>query len=198
MNNVFWFDNPTILLKNKYITKIFPTNKDSLEEKLNAISRLIIFITLILYFIKPNYNLFLFSLFLLFLIIFIFKRKNKKNIKEGLETCILNRNYNNLTMPTKTNPLMNVLLPEIQENPKRAMAAPSFDCNMQDKINAAAIQSTQQNLFKDLGDNLNFYNSMQRFYTTANTKIPNDQKAFAEFCYTNTAQCKDTNYCSVP
>jgi len=32
---------------------------------------------------------------------------------------------------------------------------------------------------------------MRQFYPTANTKIPNDQTAFAEFCYGNMPSCKD-------
>ena len=45
-------------------------------------------------------------------------------------------------------------------------------------------------LFTDLGDAMSFEQSMQRFYTTANSRVANDQKAFAEFCYGNMPSCK--------
>jgi hypothetical protein len=32
---------------------------------------------------------------------------------------------------------------------------------------------------------------MRQFYSTANTRVPNNQKAFAQFCYGNMASCKD-------
>jgi hypothetical protein len=32
---------------------------------------------------------------------------------------------------------------------------------------------------------------MRSFYTNPNTLVPNDQKAFAEFCYGNMKSCKD-------
>ena len=46
-------------------------------------------------------------------------------------------------------------------------------------------------LFVDLGDKLSFENSMRQFYPTANTSVPNDQTAFAEFCYGNMPSCKE-------
>ena len=48
-------------------------------------------------------------------------------------------------------------------------------------------------LFKDLGDNMIFDQSMRAFYATPNTQIPNDQKAFAEFCYGDMISCKEGN-----
>ena len=33
--------------------------------------------------------------------------------------------------------------------------------------------------------------SMRQWYPTANTNIPNDQKAFAEFCYGGMKSCKE-------
>jgi hypothetical protein len=34
---------------------------------------------------------------------------------------------------------------------------------------------------------------MRNFYSTPNTTIPNDQKAFAEFCYGDMISCKEGN-----
>ena len=50
-----------------------------------------------------------------------------------------------------------------------------------------------ERLFKDLADAYDFDNSMRTFYATANTKIPNDQDAFAEFCYGDMISCKEGN-----
>ena len=45
--------------------------------------------------------------------------------------------------------------------------------------------------YKDLGEAMNFDNSMRQFHTTANTTIPNDQEAFAKSLYGNMPSCKD-------
>ena len=48
-------------------------------------------------------------------------------------------------------------------------------------------------LFKDLGDQYMFEQSMQPFYSTASTTIPNDQAAFTDFCYGSMVSCKEGN-----
>ena len=96
-----------------------------------------------------------------------------------------------VTMPTKKNPLMNVLLPEIKYNPEREAAAPSFNPAVEEKINESAGNvGPDPKLFLDLGDAISFEQSMQRFYTTANSRVSNDQTAFAKFCYGNMPSCK--------
>ena len=95
------------------------------------------------------------------------------------------------TQPTKKNPLMNVLLPEIKYDPERKAAAPSFNPQVEKEINdSAGNVGPDPKLFLDLGDAISFEQSMQRFYTTANSRVANDQTAFAEFCYGNMPSCK--------
>ena len=48
-------------------------------------------------------------------------------------------------------------------------------------------------LFKDLGEQLMFEQSLRPFHSTPNTTIPNDQGAFAEFCYGSMVSCKEGN-----
>ena len=93
-------------------------------------------------------------------------------------------------MPTKKNPLMNVLMTEYSENPKRQQAAPAYNELVEEEVNEKA-QAQDKKLFKNLGDNLSFENSMRNFYAMPNTKIPNNQKDFALFCYGNMPSCKE-------
>ena len=86
--------------------------------------------------------------------------------------------------------MMNVLLTDIIDNPKRPPAAPAYE----PPINKAINNSTMDpRLFLDLGDNLSFDRSMRNFYAMPNTKIPADQKGFAEFCYGDMPSCKEGN-----
>ena len=48
-------------------------------------------------------------------------------------------------------------------------------------------------LYQSLGDNLAFEQSMRPFYSTPSTTIPNDQGAFADFCYGSMVSCKEGN-----
>ena len=48
-------------------------------------------------------------------------------------------------------------------------------------------------LFRDLGEQYVFEQSLRPFYSTASSTIPNDQQAFAEFCYGSMVSCKEGN-----
>ena len=128
--------------------------------------------------------------------------KKKKNLKkEGFTD---NQLYNYLrtsfTEPTQSNPVMNVLLPEINGNPDRPRAAPSFIPTVENDINNKTKEFIASNfndpnidekLFKDLGDNFNFEQSMHAWHPMPNTMVENDQKSFAEFCYGDMISCRD-------
>ena len=62
---------------------------------------------------------------------------------------------------------MNVLLPEINDKPKRKPAAPSFNRTVEKKINTKAGNvGPDPRLFLDLGDSISFEQSMRNFYST--------------------------------
>ena len=116
----------------------------------------------------------------------------EKEVKEREEMFKKREKENNKrTMPNKKNPLMNVLLPQIQDDPDRLPAAKSYEPKIEKKINKAAADPK---LFGDLGDNISFVQSMRNFYTTASSTVPNSQRDFANFCYGNMASCKDNDY----
>ena len=104
--------------------------------------------------------------------------------------------------PTETNPAMNVLQTQISDDPDRKPAAPAYNPQVRDEMNEATKDfvasrfdapkaDVEDKLFKDLGDAFTFDQSMRTWYATANTQIPNDQHAFAEFCYGNMPSCKE-------
>jgi hypothetical protein len=99
--------------------------------------------------------------------------------------------------------LIRVLITDYEYNKSKKPAPP---CN-NDKISADIIKEAKQmiinnnldqpeiskKLFKDMGDQFTFEQSMHSFHTTPNTTIPNDQNGFAEFCYGNMTSCKEGN-----
>ena len=105
--------------------------------------------------------------------------------------------------PDAKNPLANVLLTDYDYNPDKKPAPPSYTEKGYDKILEEAKKMVvdanpgqpkiADKLFGDLGDELDFEQSMRPFYSTANTTIPNDQKGFAEFCYGDMVSCKEGN-----
>ena len=105
--------------------------------------------------------------------------------------------------PTSTNPFSNVLVSDIKYNPDKKAALPAYDQIIEDEINNKVKDSIQElnpdlpnikdKLFKDLGEEMAFEQSMRQFYSNPSTTIPNDQTAFANFCYGNMTSCKEGN-----
>ena len=228
----FWFNDPTVLFNNDGIMQIIPTTDMNREARLNAISRMIILLTILGYALTMSYKLILLGVISLGMIALIYNATNNNNNnnnnnvtqspdgkKEGFSNYA---NYNTgrrrtttmnavapassgLTFqaPTPQNPLMNVQLTDIQDRPSRPAAEPAFNPRVERDINESAQQfvvddlggnpNLEDRLFRDLGDNYEFSNSMRNYFATPNTRIPNDQHAFAEYCYGDMISCKEGN-----
>ena len=198
MVSAFWLDNPNILFNKTKIMEIWPQSKYSFAGKLNAISRLVILLTLLGYLFTRTFIILVTGAVTLLVIAILYKTQNqkqklkKKMLKEGFTSPELYEQVKaSFVKPTKKNPLMNVLLPEIQYDPHRKPAAPAFNPVVEKEINKKVADPR---LFLDLGDNIAFDQSMRNFYATASTTIPNDQGAFAEFCYGNMPSCRGGDY----
>ena len=101
--------------------------------------------------------------------------------------------------PTVSNPLMNVMIPEINANPTRMPGKDSYLPEVKEDINTKVKEEVVENngldsrMFKDLGDEMQFDHSMRQFYTTANSRVTNDQKGFLDYCYGDMKSCKEDN-----
>ena len=65
---LFWYEDPNILLNQKYIFEFFPTEKMNYKQQLNAITRTIILLTVIIMLITPSFRVMLVSLITLIMI----------------------------------------------------------------------------------------------------------------------------------
>jgi hypothetical protein len=195
----FWLNNPIILFNKDYMFELWPTINMDFTQKLNAISRLIILLTILGLFMTKSCKVLISGIVTLGVLTYLNYYKSGK--REGYNNQQVNQILkDNFTQPEPTNPCMNVMLPELNDNPNKEPAAPAFYPIVEEKINTATKQFITKNfddpsigdkLFKDLGDSFTFDQSMRNFYTTANTQTPNDQKSFAEFCYGSMKSCKE-------
>ena len=135
-------------------------------------------------------------------------KKNKKNVRKITPTSFTT---NPVTLDsvlrsdfhptTKQNPFGNVLLTDIMDDPERKAAAPSFNPDVHEDITTAVkkqtqmlnpdIISTNKQLYGDLKDNYDLDMSMQRFYSTANSRVTNDQGSFGAYLYGNMPSAKE-------
>ena len=223
MTTTFWTNDPSILFNKESIFQIWPLTNMSYEEKLNAITRLVIVLTILGFMLTMSRNIVLVGVVTLLIIFGLYKTQKKKitselfQTKEGFSGIQLGNQEERIINPdtlksylksdfeptTKRNPLGNVLLTEITDNPTRKSAPPSFNTEVYEDINVSTkkmiqglnpgIKNTNKQLFGDLGEQFEFDQSQWSFYSTPNTKIPNDQGAFADYLYGDMPSCRDGN-----
>ena len=217
----FWINQPSVLLDRDDIADLWPMPLMSVEQKLNAITRLVLLLTILGFLVTSNINIIFTGLITLAIFVILYKTQYNLNSdssssaganepkKEGfVNSQMYNMLKPHLTTPTIQNPMMNVLLPEISYNPTRDEAAPAYNPEVEKDINKSTegyvvldfeprnmteAEKLQKKLFADLGDKYEFDDSMRMFYTNPSTTIPNDQKGFAEFCFGDMISCKQGN-----
>ena len=74
----FWLNNPNILLNKDSISEIFPSNDFSLAQKLNAITRLIILLTVLGYLFTRSMKIVVSAVVSLIVLVIIYKSKAEK------------------------------------------------------------------------------------------------------------------------
>lgn len=204
----FWTEDPNVLLNSKYLFEFFPVEPMSFEQKLNAITRLVVLMTLVSFFYTQNIRLLLIGMISVFFIFMLHKAQTpppkKETFAENPATEFYPASRDNVFSETDTsNPLGNVLVTDYIYNPQRKPAPPAYTEKVSNSIVNQAKELVQKNhpdipdisekLFQDLGDNLMFEQSLRPFYSTASTTIPNDQQSFSEFCYGSMISCKEGN-----
>jgi hypothetical protein len=218
----FWTENPNVIFEPKYILEFFPVDTMTYEQKLNAVTRAVILLTIVGMFLSNSLRLFLVGCITLGAIFILYyyhtKEQDMKATKKDIQSLKENfegpaRDYltkNNIPVsedmfstPTSDNPFNNVLVTDYDYNPNKSPAPPAFNKNINDKIISQTKQfiaevhpdqpDISKKLFSSLGDNLDFEQSLRPFHSTASTTIPNDQGAFAEFCYGSMISCKEGN-----
>lgn len=165
--NQFWVNEPTILFHKDFIFEMWPNNTMQYEQKLNAITRLIFFMTILGYILTNSFKLLLVGTITLAVIYILFKMRKQKMTSElldegfqvrGRKVLGLKSKPNNIiTNPVtlenvlssefqegnKKNPFGNVLLTEIMDKPERLSAPPSFNPKVDEGITKNVKKSVQ-------------------------------------------------------
>ena len=216
MTTPFWSNDPTILFNKSQLLQLWPTQQMNFEAKLNAISRIVILLSILGFLMTMKFNILIIGMITLAIIFSLYKMRKQKIInsivkKEGF-TGIPATTTNPVTLETvlksefyptnKRNPFGNVLLTDIMDDPNRKAASPSFNPDVYDDINSAVkkqtqmlnpgIKNTNKQLYGDLKGNYDLDNSLMQFYSTANTRVTNDQGAYGEYLYGGMYSAKES------
>ena len=214
----FWSNEPTILFNKDYIFELWPTTNMCYEQKLNAISRLIILLTILGYILTMSQRVLVVGFLTLVVIFVLFKMRKQKLTKDMLSegfqaikgnevTGMFDKKPDSYVNPvtldsvlksefkegTKKNPFSNVLLTQIGDDPDRKSAPPSFNVDCDEDITKnvkravqmmnPGIKNTNKQLFGDLWQEMQLDNCLRVFNTTPNSRVTNDQSAYAQYLY---------------
>lgn len=218
----FWFENPNILFNQTYIFEFFPMEDMTYNQKLNAITRTVIFLFILSFSFSQNMKTIVFTAITLFTIYLLHyyhmkelkTKKSKKISNEFVETFenptndLLKTNGVSLgddifEKPTSSNPLNNVLVSDYDYNVNKKPAPPAFNNNIRNEITEQVKKTVQElnpdqpnivdKLYNNVDNNMHFEQSLRQFTTNPGSTIPNDQGAFADFCYGSMVSCKEGN-----
>jgi hypothetical protein len=207
----FWGNEPTILFNKDSIQQLWISPSMDFAQKLNAISRLVIILSILGFIFTAGFRFLIMGVVTLAVIYCIHAIRTQSN-KESFENINARTEIKDpVTLATfmksefhkttKKNPMGNVLLTDIGDTPDRKSAPPSFNAIVTEDINKATkqavqtlnpgIKNTNKQLYGDLAQNFNFDESMRNFHSMPNTKVTNDQTAFAQYLYGDMPSCKE-------
>lgn len=209
----FWVEDPNVLLSPAHITELFPSEHMTYNQKLNAITRCVLLVSILVFSITRSTRSLLIAGVTIFAIYLVYnydtKEKEKEKFSDLVRDTLQKQGIDAMSAtdvfqaPEPTNPFSNVLITDYDNNVNKKPAPPSYNQTVSDDILTQAKELVRQShpgqpdiadkLFQDLGDQYNFEQSLRPFYSTANSIIPNDQTAFAEFCYGSMISCKEGN-----
>jgi hypothetical protein len=195
MTTPFWSNDPTILFNKESILQIWPNQQMAFETKLNAISRLVIIMSILGFIFTRNFNLIIIGILTLAIIFTLYKLR-----KQGLVSSLIKKegfSVNPSMQPsplspspmlkdpvtlesvlrsdfhptTKKNPFGNVLLTDIGDNPERKAAAPSFNPDVYDEIDSSVKKQTQMLNPGIINTNKQIYGDLYENYQLSNSMM---------------------------
>ena len=184
---MFWTEDINELFK----PTLIPTDYMTIDDKLNTLTRLIIFICIILALILQDTKIVLLMIILVLIIIVIWYYQN--STKRETDQFTNDKHIDVIdqkvcTKPTKDNPFMNPSLLDLTYGATESGGACPISDNME-KVD----ELYDSTMYKNADDIYNRTSSNRQFYTVPGSSIPNDQNTFANWLYNRGPSCKQNN-----
>jgi hypothetical protein len=198
MTTPFWSNDPTIIFNKDSMLQLWPTSNLTFEAKLNAISRIVILLSLLGFLFTRKTHFLIIGAITLAIIVSLYKFRKQKIVKALTQQDMEGFQVNNpkgligaiASSPTTTNPVTletllrsdfhpttkknpfgNVLLTDIMDQPNRKAAAPSFNPDVYDDINSATKKQTQMLNPGIINTNKQLYGDLKDNYDLDNSMM---------------------------
>jgi hypothetical protein len=196
MSDKVWYQDLKILFGSRWY-EFWPTVDQTFSERINALTRFVLYGTILMYVVRRNPTHVLVGLAIVAILAFIHHGRGVETFTDNslsLDDAV----FSDFTAPEKPgvpsgpgcirpttdNPFGNVLLTDITDNPGRSAACPYNDIEkeIKDKFN--------ERLYRNVDDVYEKKNSQRQFYTMPVTSIPNDVETYREFVFGIKKNCK--------
>lgn len=190
-----WFRDPQGFLAFDRMSEFVPLPSMGYEQKLNAIMRFVIFLSILLFLIGGDFKVFYTVLFGMLATYGLQLVKEREDLEEFKRRKSSNVEYDRrkkepCTLPTKHNPFANILVTDYGDNPSRK---PGCDITRR-KTKRMAESFFNNNLYRDVDDIWARRTSSRTFYQVPVQTIPNKQTEFARWLYRTPGRtCKEGN-----
>ena len=184
-----WFSDPKELFDKKKVLQFWPRSDQSVDDRINASTRFIIYLAAAVYLVKRDPRVLYLAVMVIGTMYFLYKSGHIKGVASNPAGSV-----GNCQLPTADNPLGNVLPTDYVDRPNRQSAcyyptvANDVSILLDDTFpyDSGRSRSPLPEYQKQFG--------ARQFYSNPVTQIPGDQSAFAEFCYGKKYQplCRDT------
>jgi hypothetical protein len=190
----FWYEKPEILWQKKEFMFFFPSEKLSLVQNLNAIVRLLFYLSFFFILYTRNSQYLLLPLIGLIVTYFIYYQyPNQSFQKEEINKESYQDSYQDkeCIQPTLNNPFMN--FNTITDNYQRKPGCKAFlyDDPQSVETKEKITKSFNHNLYRDVSDLYGKNNSQREFFTMPWTSWPNNQTSFAKWLFRTGPTCKE-------
>lgn len=187
--DAFWGDDPSILFDKMRLVEFFPTLDQTLPERMNAITRLIIYVSIALSLYQGKSTAVHFGILLMAMLYFMWRSQTVEQIGGASDARSLKEGFSgSCTMPTPQNPYMNWLPGDDPTKPP-ACSGPGV------QEQAAALLDEQ--LFSDVDDLFSKNANQRQFRTMPNTEVVSNNEKFINWLIKNDKNCK-TDKCCAP
>jgi len=190
MTESVWYTDISNFITTDNFHKILPLMYMTFEEKLNALLRFFLYLSIVLSLVMVDakyLSIFIIAALLSYLF-YQFETRDRTYAENFLKERDLEIVDNKLcTRTTVENPFMNPSIVDIQYNSNRPAA-----CDI-DKVKDRVENNFKKRVFKDVNDIWGKDYSAREFYTVPSTTIPNDQEGYAKWLYGTPATCKEGN-----
>ena len=197
----FWLKDPTILFRSDRLLEFYITKDMANAEKLNAIARLSIYISIILALYKSEWKYLLLSLLGLALTLFIYKFVVEEQFCPDpyVNKDFTLKDREDYTVPTLNNPFMNKSIVDIADDPNRKPAIPYADKTERSlEISKDIEDKFSYNLYQDVSDVYGTANSRRQWYTVPGSFTQDDAMGqFKNFLFGDLKSAKENSYVNI-